>query len=42
MIDESLLDLAFESGPYRGILDKKAKKKNEQFSSRFVEETKEG
>lgn len=42
MIDGSLLDLAFKSGPYRGILDKKTKKNNEQFSDKFVEETKEG
>lgn len=42
MMDGSLLDLDFKSGLYRGILDKKAKKNNEQFSDRFVEETEEG
>lgn len=34
------LDLVFEFGPYKGILDIKAKKNNKQFGDEFVKETK--
>lgn len=37
-----LLDLAFKSKLYGGILDKKVEKNNKQFGSRFVNNTKEG
>lgn len=41
MIDGNSLDLIFEFGLYGGMLDKKAKKGNEQFSIGFVKEMKE-
>lgn len=40
-MDGNSLDLAFKSGPYGSMLDKKAKKDDEQFSDKFVKETKE-
>lgn len=42
MMEGSLLDLVFESGPYEDALDKKAEKNNKQFSSGFVKEVEEG
>lgn len=42
MIDRNSLDLVFESGSYKSILDKKVKKNNKQFSDEFVEEKEKG
>lgn len=42
MIDKSSVDLAFEFKPYRGMLDKKTKKDDEQFDGQFVDKMEEG
>lgn len=40
-MDGRLLDLAFKSGSYKGMLDKKAKKDNKQFGNGFIKEMEE-
>lgn len=42
MMNESPLNLAFESELYESMLDFKIEKNNKQFGDEFVEETKKG